>query len=456
MPLQQEIDKGSGFNSDHIFYKVIFNAITQSSAKPGTFEWPQDIVDFMNSIESQGGEATLNLLRGPGYFTESNLSPSCSYWERVNIPIPTKRSRQRHKGLPVVSTGILTENVKNFQLLASTSTPLVNNTTLNIVPICLSRDAMAIKPSGDIDVSTETIVGLTEPIDIHYIKSNPVPDQEELKSKMYTEAGALIGTTLDNQCSLLLGNDFLTHRVTGDDVLNTVSNAVKCIQCCEECLRHVHSQTIICSDVVTCNSVCLDCLQGDKLCDTCIDIHTSIYPQLRACSRCLTAEIQCRKIAVLAISMDCESNNAMAMKRISTKDELDSDMLLLHALPDAVHAAKKVFRASANWWLWVDGHRVNNVMLRCLRQFDEAAADKLRPIISDSVLRNRDRMDFATILNAVDKNLHVTIDGLCEGHDSSLMTTTIVPDPFWRAKKEGVLGSITSICTGRISLSTVI
>ena len=101
-------------------------------------------------------------------------------------------------------------------------------------------------------------------------------------------------------------------------------------------------------------------------------------------------------------------------------------MLLLHALPDAV------------------------------RQFDKAAADKLRPIISDSVLRNRDRMDFATILNAVDKNLHVTIDGLCEGHDSSLMTTTIVPDPFWRAKKEGVLGSITSICTGRISLSTVI
>ena len=59
MLLQQEIDKGSGFNSDHIFYKVIFNAITQSSAKPGTFEWPQDIVDFMNSIESQGGEATL-------------------------------------------------------------------------------------------------------------------------------------------------------------------------------------------------------------------------------------------------------------------------------------------------------------------------------------------------------------------------------------------------------------
>ena len=35
MLLQQEIDKGSGFNSDHIFYKVIFNAITLSSAKPG-------------------------------------------------------------------------------------------------------------------------------------------------------------------------------------------------------------------------------------------------------------------------------------------------------------------------------------------------------------------------------------------------------------------------------------
>lgn len=130
--------------------------------------------------------------------------------------------------------------------------------------------------------------------------------------------------------------------------------------------------------------------------------------------------------------------NASATTKNDNKEELPAHMQLVQAIPDAVHAAKKAFRASANWWLWVDGYRVNNGMLRCLRQFDKEAAWKLCPIISDSALRNRDRIDFGSIIELVSPELHNAVEELCN-ENGFLTTTTVVPDPFWKDKAKGIL-----------------
>ena len=240
--LQEEISKNIGFNNQHIFYKLIYYGLKSSSANPRNFEWPDSIVEFVNSLEASGGAATVNLLRGPGE-TEIDTQNGKAYWRKMNIPLPTKRTRQRRKPLSVMKSGMMTSNVINFQRLADKSPAMISNEKLTVTPLCISRDAMAIKPSGDIDPCSNTIIGLTVPIDINYIKANPIPDPDDLKPKMYTEAGALIGTTLDNSCSLLLGNDFLTHSVSGDDVLKTLDNAVSCIQCCQLCMDQIVSET---------------------------------------------------------------------------------------------------------------------------------------------------------------------------------------------------------------------
>ena len=78
---------------------------------------------------------------------------------------------------------------------------------------------------------------MTQPIDITYVKENPYPDCDELKRMMYTEAGTIIGTTLDNHIGLSLANDFLTSKTSGADVLKTLDYACKAIQCCEACLN---------------------------------------------------------------------------------------------------------------------------------------------------------------------------------------------------------------------------
>lgn len=441
--IQTEVDGDNAFNKDHIFYKIMLYGIKSATAKIGQFQWPDEIVDFVNSVEASGGGKVCNLLRGPGEL-ESNSDNSNS-WSNINIPLPSKRTRQRRKRQPVIDRGVLTENLKNFQAMASTSTQFIRSEHVYITPICICRDAMAIKPSGDLDQLTNNLVGLTEAIDIDYVEKNPYPDPEVLKEKMYTEAGAIIGTTLDNHCGLLLANDFLTHKTSGNDVFNTLSSACQCIQCCEGCLRGIRSQ-ITKEEQVSCDSVCNNCLENDALCEQCVETHTSIYPQLRACRRCLMAGIQCKKLAVMAVSMDCESNNALAMKMIHQRENIPSHLLLLHAVPDAVHAGKKIYRASANWWLIKDGYRINNVMLRCLRQFDEVSSPLLRPVVSDSALRNRDRMDYGSILEVTNSKVADVLEEL-QGEAGALVTTTLYPDPFWKQKQKDI-SSTTDICAG--------
>lgn len=402
-------------------------------------------------MEAQGGVKTCNLIRGCGAIVKKDVKKEVNFWKDINIPFPSKSTRQRQKPDSIKESGVITSHLRNFQRMCVTSKPLQSNEAVVLRPICLSRDAMAIKPSGDFDIQTNSIIGLTNTIDLDYVKNNPIPDPEQLKRTMYTEAGAVVGTSLDNKVGLLLANDFLTSRTTSDMVFETLSTVIEKVQTCESCLRDVRSPLV--DDLSkACTSICQACLLNidagqDDTCEECSPTYSSPFPQLRPCSRCTLAGIPCHKLAVVAVSMDCESNNACAMKRIHTRTDLPPHMQLLHAIPDAVHAGKKVFRSCANWWLLLDGYRINNSMLRTLRQFDTAASNKLRPVLTDSVLRNRDRMDYGAILECTDSKLHSVIDDLTAVHGTR-MTSTLFPDPFWRSKYNGILSSATDICQG--------
>lgn len=122
------------------------------------------------------------MLRGPVKLEFETFGGE-PFWNNINIPIPTKRTRQRQKTLAVIRSGVLSDNVKNFNRISEKSTPILDNFHVKITPICLSFDAMAIKASGDIDNASNTIVWLTEPIDMDFIKANLNPSQTSLKVK---------------------------------------------------------------------------------------------------------------------------------------------------------------------------------------------------------------------------------------------------------------------------------
>ena len=150
--LQQEIDSGNGFDENHIFYRLIASGLAAANSKPGQFTWNEDIIEFANSIEAAGGAKTINLLRGPGFVKQSEPVSSDRYWDLVNIPFPSKSTSQRRKGAAITDNDVISHNLKNFQKMCELSSErLIDNDTVSMTPICLSRDAMAVKPSGDWD-----------------------------------------------------------------------------------------------------------------------------------------------------------------------------------------------------------------------------------------------------------------------------------------------------------------
>ena len=443
--VQQAIDADNGFNSEHIFYKIIKHSL-KSLQKSNQFEWPLEIIQFFSSLEAHGGQKVCNLLRGPGKVDKQydENKPMMS----LNIPLPTKTTRQRRKQPSLKSNGVIGKNLETFMNLCQATPPIVTSTQVRVVPICLARDAMAIKPSGDLDLSSNLIVGLAKPIDLQFVKDNPYPEPDIIRENLYTEAGAIIASTLDNKASLHIAHDFLLHRTSGDDVYNTVSNTVKIAQCCLDCFKRTNCQSVTVTDLTCKTEECQICLDIEAVCDRCSESYDTIYPQLRPCLQCLATNTQCKKLAVLGLSMDCESNNAHAMRIISSSHDNSEvpHMALVNCLPDAVHAGKKLYRASANWWLFIGGYRVNNCMIRSLRQFERSLGDNLRQAVGDKPLRNRDRMDYGSILQGTDKEISRV---LSESPHYPSVTMTVLPDPFFSSKTQGILKSISDICLGK-------
>ena len=441
--VQETINAKTGFDSSHIFYKVIHSGLQAINRdNQGFFEWPTDIIDFAQTLDHHGGEKISNIIRGPGMSDQQH--DVSQNWKSINIPFPSKSSRMRRKRPSVKENGVLTDHLRQFVHLCSAVSPVIETPTVRVTPVCIARDAMAIKPCGEYDQSSHTIVGLHPPIDLKFVKENPYPKPSDLKDKFYTEAGAVIATTLNKEVCLHLANDFLLSKTSGADVYSTISDTIAIIQTCWECLQHV-DEDIVKSSAVNCSSNCKDCSTDNVLCDRCDGVYSSTYAQLRPCSRCLGMRVQCQKVAVFAVSMDCESNNQSAMNSLDDKSDCDKHMALTFSVPDAVHAGKKLYRASANWWLYIDGYRVNNSIIRCLRQHDPQLSKPLCSAVSDSCLRNRDRMDYGAILESTD----VKVRNVIESQTAYDVTMTVFPDPFWRNKTRNLLQSVTDITVGK-------
>ena len=77
--------------------------------------------------------------------------PQDETWKSINAPFPPKTTRQCRKTMPVKENGVITHHLKNLTSLSTAVTPLRNTDHAVITPVCLYRDTMAIKPSGDFD-----------------------------------------------------------------------------------------------------------------------------------------------------------------------------------------------------------------------------------------------------------------------------------------------------------------
>ncbi len=371
------------------------------------------------------------MMRGPGCHGEGKTSKKEFEWKNFNIPIPARPAIQKKLCGYALGSGIIRNFLMSYLKISSHGDsgvrPLHESDLFKVIPVCLSQDGMVVKPGLTYDKYTHKIVGLSEVVDINFIRENPHPTKEFLRSKMVTTAEASVITSLDGQFSLPVGVKYITKGGTAEAVLSEIKKEVAQLQTCESCLKTCHG--IIMTENTSCSTtVCERCIGQGSLCEGCSPVHSSIYPALRRCDQCVRDKLKCNRLAVLANSQDCEAKYKAAMVDMQKNKSSDDIMM---PFPDMSHNGKNLKSPSVNWWPVVDGKRSNILILRVLRSSNET----LRKIVPLRAVRGRDRMDVDDLLSMTSLKCTQTLMTI------PWVVVTVVPELFrvFETNKVGIL-----------------
>ena len=427
-----------------------------TSSIEGQFQWDPEILEFLDTIEYYGHEATVHLLRGPGFYKTAEEHKADKHkfdWSTWNWPLPGRTTRHKgSKGRYATDSGIYWPLVQNFLSIISDANsgivPIFLNqeSKLKLFGVSLQEDGIALKPGLYVDSHQAKVIGATVPIGLQFTRDNPSPTAEELKKILVKEAHCLCVETLDAKIAIPVGVHYLSSEVNGEEQLEKSMSAVSCIQTCLSCLKDskMEFQGAVLKGQGHCQSGCQNCISQGEVCTECSGRHKFVHPALRACNECLEKDQECVKMVCLAWLMDSESKNKnsqiiLTKRQSDTESTTDAD--LVTAFPDPVHVAKNDRASFANWYRLVDGYRVNLVLLRTART-DPVLKEVLLPHLSLAACRNRDRMDVDTVVEICSPEVRKGLQRV------NWIVQTLVPEVYrlYDGNKEGVLKSPVSVC----------
>jgi hypothetical protein len=441
---------------ESMFYILLKNAVSyvdwlvkRKENHSLQFQWDNEVLQFLESLEYHGGRKVVNLLRGPGHDGEGPSGAVSGFdWKKWNWPLPGKTTRDKMYSGYSTENGIYAPLLQSFLQLSSEANSdiltLYEDSTVKIIPVALAKDGMQLKPGLLYDSRQGKIIGSTLNLDYNYIKQGE-PEKDTLKSSIVQEAEAMCLTTLDAKFSLPVGVNHLTKGLTALDTFNMMKNETQEINVCLDHLQHSRTDSIIVQK--TCCSHCAICTELGTVCDACSDKgHTVTEPALRPCDSCLEKEIQCIKAAVVCVSEDSESRNSGAQKELVRVNDEQSDPFLsiISPIPDGVHVAKRKRQSFSNWFLLVNNYRINLVQLRELRN-DHALHSKLAPLVPLSAVRNRDRQDVESIMEISSPLVRKILTD-----NAKTVTHTVVPEKYRLREdnKSGVFKAPIGTCMG--------
>ena len=154
---------------------------------------------------------------------------------------------------------------------------------------------------------------------------------------------------------------------------------------------------------------------------------------------------KCIQLVALGLSMDSESKNRGAQdlfEELNASGEIDNCLTLSDCIPDAVHLGKRILRQFSNWFLIVQGCRINKIQLRTLRN-DPNINGELKKHLTVAACRNRDRMDVESMLEISDYTVRNIVST-----GAPYITETLIPEKYklYEGNKKGVVSSPSGIC----------
>lgn len=425
--LNDLIQKGI-ISREKIFYKYLSDVCNIYYDRRSPYD--PDVVEFFNTIKYLGGERTLNFIRGPMWHGTGKGGEKKIEESKMNLGGPSRTTLQNKSVGYTTKSGVNKTWLKTlFKLETDESTgsePLISNTTLQVFPVSMQNDGTALKPGLEFDEQQLINVGLTEKVDISYVRKNPNPDPEFLKSHVITEANVTYLTTIDNSVSFPVSVTYLPKSgKTGTEMKEQFLSEIDVYQMCLGCIETTtpHEHIISAGDSKKCTSSCAECYRLRKVCSDCDKKKQVHYiPALRSCSNCLEKGQKCIRNIVLALSTDCEAGNKAALESIiqdRISDQL-SNKYMFSCLPDAVHVGKSLKASFANWILLLGNERGCLSIIHNIREH----FPPLKRILTKDAVMNKDRMD-------IDCILHLTKDSVIKELETvDRVIHSLVPDQF--------------------------
>lgn len=446
----------NGWPRDHIMYQTFKWGLQYalSYAKGTIPETPPILKSFFESMYFHANQKTMNLIRGHGDIGTRKLNCKATFdWKNFNIIIPSLKTIQKNLPPTLKDQGVLKFQLNNaLNLAKERSVPFYNDSRATVFLQCIVNDDMAIKPSGQID--KDEVFGTTQKIDVAFTRENPVLKPDAIKNMMYTSVGAVFTSSADGSITLFTEHRFNTNSKTANDVLQETKELQQNLDVCQQCLLNCsggkENSTVINERPVCCEvEFCKDChvrMKGDiyTSCDMCEEKgYDNSLLLTRPCNCCLKKDEKCVKFSHLLWSCDGLSIQATAFTALDRDNDSPDTTNMLLPISEMVHMGKKLLRSVSNWWLVLNGYRINAMMIRAIRHStDKAASAKVHSLISDLALRGRDRMDFSHVLEYCSQPLLGFLN------EAGLTTTSIHPDPFWPLKDAIDIKETLDMCTG--------
>ena len=373
------------------------------------FKWDNELCEFYDTIKFLGGQRTRNFIRGPGFVgTGQGGIKNFDSFADFNLGGPSTNTSKRSQPGYTTKSGIIKPHLQS--LLSFCDDPnanvghIIDTKSVKVIPVSVAMDGTALKPGLEFDTRRKCVVGMLEDKSLDYVKAHPIPKASEMRENLVTSANVMYATAMDNGASMPVGVDYLSKRVSGEQIFEILEKAVKTIQICRRCLsRQNCMEHVLDYRESNCHSTCRRCMEEKAVCLDCANQgQVSHIPSLRACSNCIADGVKCCRTAVIVVVSDCEACNKKALIQLNTmrkEGSLPAELSLVVALPDVVHVGKSIKCSWANWFILLHGQRSNLVLVRTLRDCSKPEIrKKLRKFLRLDCVRNKDRMDVDAVI----------------------------------------------------------
>ena len=435
-----------GLTPEHVAYQSLLKLINTCHHRNGRYDQPPApaLLDLGVTLSVMGGGAVANMLYGQGLYdqddgtTKEDLTVK-EMFLRHNLGWYSQRHLRRQMPPPDWTTGVRVTDFLNFTIAAkekSSGVTFCPSTGKKNIIVVTKFDGMGVVQELTPCYQTHTMIGCAEgPLQYERVAELNGMGEEELRKAMpalTTEVIEWWVTASDNSVKSRIAT-FRAHANTkAEDVMEEIARVTAAFRTCEGCVLWAFQENKSIEDAQNrCDSFCLQCMEGQKVCSAHTDKRNNYHFTHNPCSKCVSKGRCCIHLWAVGCAMDCcgaqEKSQRLMMENDINRNEMTT-------FADALHLLKSAYNTTFNHFLLLNDNRCGLKYLSArFRDGYRPANDRVKSQtnITTGAVRRRNRMDVESIKTITSERSQRGLLSPDEKENKKCMLVyTMVPDPY--------------------------